>query len=182
MLSRFSRLNLVAAVLLLGAAVTFSQSADNQSPIVSRPGDSRADYPKNFRETLEKLRIDKEKKEYKEMLDRGNEALKLTEELEKTVAANGKLTEREYDKIASVEKLVKKIRNDLGGNDDVDKELAKEALTSRTSPDDAVKSLHSKTSALFEELKKTTRFSISAAAIQSSNAVLRVLKFLRSAK
>lgn len=178
-LRHFCLFTLIAAT---GCLVCLAQSADNSSSVVPKTGDSRDDYPKTFRETLEKLRIEKEKKEYQEMLDRGNEALKLTEELEKAVEVNGTLTEREHAKIANVEKLVKKIRGELGGNDEDDREKENGSIFARLSPVDAVKSLRSATVSLMDELKKTTRFSISAAAIQSTNAVLRVVKFLRFTK
>lgn len=156
-----------------------AQSADNTTSVVPKNDDSRSDYPKSFRETLEKLRIEKEKKEYQEMLDRGNEALKLSEELEKAVEKSGTLTSRDQAKVANVEKLVKKIRGELGGNDEDERENEGGGVLTKLSPIDAVKSLRSATVSLMDELKKTTRFTISAAAIQSTNTVLRVVKFLR---
>ena len=117
------------------------------------------------------------------MLDRGEEALRLSEQLEKAFGANGKLSDKEVAKIAAVEKIVKKIRNELGGDDDGKEESDDERPSgSALSPADAVKSLRSTTLALFDELKKTTRFSISAAAIQCSNTVLKLARFLRISK
>lgn len=111
------------------------------------------------------------------MLDRGDQALKLTEELETSVTRTGKLTRKELEKVASVEKLVKKIRSELGGGDDKDKETSNEHQS--ISAIDAVKKLRGATVELIEQLKKTSRFSISAAAIHSSNAVLRFARFIR---
>jgi hypothetical protein len=177
MFYRSSHSIFIFLMVLAFAVAAYAQ--DTSSSVLPKPP-SREDYPKTFKETLEKLRIEREKKEYQEMLDRGTEVLKITEELEKAVAQNGRLSETEIAKVASVEKLVKKIRGELGGDDEEDdKEIRADAQKSRLSPKDAIKSLHSATVALMDELKKTTRFSISAAAIQSSNAVLRVAKFLR---
>jgi hypothetical protein len=127
---------------------------------------------------MEKMRIDKEKKEYAQMLERGEEALKISEELEAAYAVNGRLTQREIAKLESVEKLVKKIRNELGGDDEGD-EKSPEISEQRLPPAEAFKSFRATTVRLFEELKKTSRFSISAAAIQTSNAVLKLARFLR---
>jgi hypothetical protein len=48
--------------------------------------------------------------------------------------------------------------------------------------EEAFRYLQSTTVKLVDELKKTTRFSISVIAIQSSNNVLKVIKFLRLRK
>ena len=47
------------------------------------------------------------------------------------------------------------------------------------SPAEAVKSLRAMTVSMYDELKKTSRFTISAAAIESTNALLRITRFLR---
>ena len=46
----------------------------------------------------------------------------------------------------------------------------------------AFKSLQSTTMKLVDELKKTTRFTVSAIAIQSSNTLLRLVRFIRNGK
>lgn len=177
MFYRFSQIFLPLA--LICSLTLFASAQDTSGSILPKPSNDD-DRPKSFRETLEKMRIEKEKRDYQEMLDRGAEVLKITEELERTVEKSGNLTERDHAKVVSVEKLVKKIRGELGGDDEVDdKEARDEEQKSRLSPGEAVKSLRKATIALLDELKKTTRFSISAAAIQSSNAVLRVARFLK---
>jgi hypothetical protein len=178
----FSRSTLIFFVGLILATGCWAQgqSADNRSSIFSGPGDDKADRPKGFKETLEKMRIDREKKEFGEMIERGEVALKLSEELEMAYAQNGRLTDRELDKLATVEKLVKKIRSELGGDDD---EEDKDKSDSQPMlPAEAVKNFRSTTVKLFDELKKTTRFSISAAAIKTSNAVLKLARVLRVAR
>lgn len=182
MISRVLQFFILISILTTGAVVGVGQVADN-SVLPPRPGEKEDDRPKSLRETLEKMRIEKEKKDFQEMLDRGQEALKLTEDLEKSVATTGRLTEREYTKIASVEKLVKKIRNDLGGSDEEDgNSEVSTAKSSSLSPIEAVKTLREAASSLIGELKKTTRFTISAAAIEGTNAIIRVARFLRITK
>jgi len=166
---------------------SFAQAADNRSSLIVKPGEEEDDNrPKSFKETMVKLRIEKEKKEFDEMINRGETAVKLSEELERAYAHNGKLTQNEVAKLETVEKLAKKIRSELGGDDEGDE---KESSGSnefvvperKLTPADAVKSLRETTLRLFEELKKTTRFTVSAAAIQTSNAVVRMARFLRIA-
>lgn len=178
MLLRFIKFLAILIFALTGAIAVVAQSADNQGSIFTKPNDD--DRPKSLKETLEKMRIEQEKKDYKEMLDRGDEALKLTEEIEKIVEKNGKLTEREMAKVASVEKLVKKIRSELGGaDDDGNNDDQPQAAKAKLTPVEGVKSLKNSTLSLLDELKKTSRFTISAAAIQSTNTVLRLTKLLR---
>jgi hypothetical protein len=162
------------------AGLAFAQSADNRSPILSSTDDSNR--PKSFTETLEKLRIEKEKKEFNQMVARGEEALKISTELEDTFTRTGRLSEQELEKVETVEKLVKKIRGELGGDDDDKDQESAGPAQKRLSAGDAVRSLRATSAELFEQLKKTTRFTISAAAIQTSNAVLRIARFLRIGK
>jgi len=139
--------------------------------------------PKNVLETREKMRINKLSKDYAEMLDRGEEVLKLTERVMRSFTANGRLSGVDIATIGSIEKDVKKIRDDLGGDDDDEKvdDILSEHDKQPTVAD-AVTTLKTTTATLMDELKKTTRFSISAAAIQSTNAVIAITRFLRSGK
>ncbi len=173
MFSRFLYCCFVAVVLLAGASLTLAQGSGlpNREP--------EEDRPKSFKETLVKLRIDQEKKDFDEMIGRGEKALKLSEELEKAYAINGRLNPNEITKLGAVEKLVKKIRSDLGGDDDEGSEEKSMNATQPLAQGEAVKSFRSTTLKLFQELKKTTRFTVSAAAIQASNAVLKLARFLR---
>lgn len=160
------------------ATATSAQTVEVKGSINPRSNQDDEDRPKSFKETLEKMRIQKEKKDYAEMLDRGREALKLSEELENTYTNTGRLDSSDMSKLVEVEKLVKKIRSELGGGDDDGDDEVKE--TARPAGQgDVIKSFRKTTGKLIEELKKTTRFTVSAAAIQTSNAVLKLAKLLR---
>jgi len=172
---------LVVLIGLLGCAGIFAQSAEDDRPL----GFARRheeDVPKNVLETREKMRVDKEKKDHAEMIGRGENALKLAERLERAFAANGRLSDEDRAYLESVEKDIKKIRSDLGGDDNDEK--AEELLgpDKKLTVADAVTTLKATTATLLDELKKSTRFTISAAAIQSSNTALRVARFLRFGK
>ncbi len=160
------------------ADVRAQQGADNRGSLIPRAVPDDSDQPKSFRETLVKMRIDKEKEKFNEMVDRSEEAVKLSEDLEKAYASAGRLDAAGFSKVASIEKLVKKIRSELGGGDDDGDE--QEALP--TEHAEVVRTFREKTLALFEELKRSTRFTVSTAAIQTSNAVLKLAKVLKIAK
>jgi hypothetical protein len=168
-------------MLLLGAFAafpTFAQADDSPLPGFDRQRDDDL-MSKSLRESRTKMRIDKEKKDHDEMLDRAEEVRRLSERLERSFAQNGKLSSEDITALDTVERNTKKIRSELGGSDDDDK--LEEVLRngSGTPFVDAVNALSNSASTLANEVKKTSRFSISASAIESSNAVLAVARFLR---
>ena len=177
------KLNLVSIALLIAyvaicTVCVFAQDADTRTP--GQKND--LDAPTSVREMQKKLQIAEEKKEYDEMLDRAQQAAKISQDLEQSLNGRPVLSRSDIEKLESLEKLVKKVRNELGGdNDDQNAEDADDDPSPRT-PADAVKALQSLTSKMLDELKKTTRFGVSVAAIQSSNAVLKVVRFLKFSK
>lgn len=164
-------------ILLLGGSMICVAQADRNSPFGAKPEDDR---PLSIIESLEKSRIERAKKDHAQMIERGQEAFKLSEQLERAFEQNGRLTEREFVKVAEVEKIVKKIRSELGGDGDGEDDIKSESIF--PSPGEAVKTLRSAVGTLYAELKKTTRFTISAAAIQTSNAVIKLSRILRITK
>lgn len=168
--------NLLSTIFLVLAAVTFAsaQGADAST----RGGNSqKEELPVGIKESLAKRRIEREKKDFEEMLDRGEEALKLTDQLEKSFAQNNQFSAQDQKKLERLEKVVKKIRNELGGDNDDDAAAEKPSSIAN-----ALTSLKEVTNNLVEELKKTSRYSISVVAVQSSNALLNVVQFLRFRK
>lgn len=135
---------------------------------------------KSLKDMLTKQRLLKEKKDHEELLKRGEEALALSEQLENTFELTNNVSDVDKRKLLELEKVVTKIRRELGG-DDVDDEDAS-ATSDQPKPStlkDAFTYLQSTTEKLVDELRKTTRFSISVVAIQSSNTVLKLVRFLR---
>jgi hypothetical protein len=131
--------------------------------------------PQNIKETLAKQRIESEKKEYDKLIENGEEAVKMSVELQKSFAKNNKLTSKDQDKLKDLEKLLKKIRKDLGGDSGGDVETDDKP----NSLELAMNTLTKTTVGLYEEIKKNSRYTISAVAIKSSNTILSIVKFLR---
>lgn len=171
-------------VLLSGAVGTAYSQPDDPSPT----GRSRRSIEQSLdlKTMLAKQRAERDKKEHKLMLDRGEEALRLASQLETAFEQNKNLTPQDRDKLESLERVVEKIRSELGGDDDEgadDGSYMKPVDEPKPSTlEEGFKYLHSTTIKLVDELKKTTRFTISAVAIQSSNSVLRLVRFLRLRK
>jgi hypothetical protein len=143
----------------------------------------REELPKNIQETIAKQRIEREKKDYEELLQKSEEAVKLSEELEKSFTVSNQLSNDDRKKLDRLEKLVKKIRSDLGGDDDGEQEVNEKTKTETLSTmESAFKTLQTNASQLFSEIKKSTRYSVSVIAIQTSNALLKLVKFIRFGK
>lgn len=140
------------------------------------------DMPKSMQDMLAKQQAEKLKKNHEEMLKRGDEALKLSADLEKSFEAKSAFAPTDVEKLQALEKVVSRIRKDLGGDSDEDKEDDTETQQTPPNTRDAVTFLRSTTVKLVDELKKTSRFTISAIAIQSTNNVIRLARFLRLRK
>lgn len=172
---------LLAAIVLIGAAEGYAQ-ADASSAQPGRRTPGEMDMPKGFHEMRAKQRLERERKEHEEMLARGEEALALTKQLDHSFAQSEQFTSQDRKNLESLEKLVSKIRKDLGGRDDGDEAEGIPPDAGPSSLKDAFKYLQSSTVKLVDELKKTTQYSISAIAIQTSNSVLKIVRFLRFKK
>lgn len=175
MFARLTKTILFIIVFFAFAAAGLAQDASSRTP--GNRADGQKDEPKSFSELMAKHRIEQAKKDYEEMLERANSALAVTQQLENSFEKTGALSKQKLDE---VEKMVVKIRKELGGEGD-DEDLEAEGPQPSTIGD-ALKYLQKTTTQLLDQLKKSTRFTISAAAIQSSNGILKVVRFLRLRK
>lgn len=169
-------------ILFFFASAIFLCATINAQTDASIPnGRTRPDEPppKAVLENLKKMEADRSKKDYDEMLKNGEEAIKLSEEIELSFEKNSQLSAADFSKLERMEKLLKKIRSEMGGDGggggDDEKKDEKESLSVKN----AVTSLKLSVVTLYDELKKTSRFSISVAAVQSSNSLLNIVRFLR---
>lgn len=179
MFSRFSIFLFSLVLIFSFASMGYSQSADG-GPMFGKPR-GRDVPPKGVQDMLYRMQSEKIKKEYDELLDRGQQAATLTGDLERSVSSVGKLSSDDIGKLGDLEKLVKKIRDGLGGgDDDVDPAILSAEKQSGIASN--VKYLNDSAGSLLEELKRSTRFSISVNAIECSNSMLRTIQFLRTTK
>jgi hypothetical protein len=156
-------------------------ASDQPMPGVSRRRDAEED--RSIKELMEKQRIAKDKKDHEVMLKRADDAARLSGEIATNFDKNRGLTPDDQERLDALEKEVLKIRKELGGdeNDEASDEAAENlARVKPANAHEAVGYLDAATADLVSEIKKTSRFTISAAAIRSSNAVLRLVRFLRS--
>lgn len=159
---------------IAGSVAVFAQDASSST---SRPSASPEDAPESFRENLAKLRIKAEQKEFDELIQRGEQALKLSNEIYKDFEEKKNLTLTDTKKLEQLEKVVKKIRQDLGAKDESN--TVDEEDNSLKTLGNIISNIKETTENLLSELKKTTRHSISVVAVQSSNTLLKLVKFVK---
>ncbi len=186
MIARFVKLIICAALFSGLAGIAYAQSdfPDASSRSGRRQRDEK---PRGIDEMLAKQKAERDRKEHEALLERGEEALRLANQLETSFARNRAISQQDKNRLESLEKVVTKIRKELGGGDDNgesdDSGYVQSVSEARPSTmEEAFEYLRSTTVKLVDELKKTTRFSISVVAIQSSNTVLKLVKFLRIKK
>ena len=159
-----------------------SAQALEPPPRPLRPGEREDPEAKTLQQMVAKQQISRRKKEHEEMIKKGENALKISEELESSIEAKNDLSTQDIEKLQELEKLVIQIRKDLGAKDsDDDDQISadREENSAFKSFGAAFKFLKSSTIKLVDELKRSTRFSISVAAIQASNSVVKFARFLR---
>jgi len=162
-----------------GVPVAYAQ-VDVQCPHIqqlqSRPNRRGIDDSISVREQLIKLCLKELKKDYEELVERTEEISKLSGELKDSFAETNELSKEDYKKLERVQSLLKKVRKELkakGKIDDEDKDsLPKSVL-------EAVNQLQEESTELLVQIKKTTRHTVSLAAVKSSQAVMRIVRFLR---
>lgn len=163
----------------------FTQTIAAQIDASNRPMNDRGgpeEPPKGVKEMLWKQRAEKEKKEYAELLQRGEDVLKLSSEVETSYNKNRGLTREDRAKLQTIEKLVEKVRRSLGGSSDGTDKVDTAEISKTVDVVSMLKSLKTETETLVTELKKSTRFTVSALAIETSNSVLKVVRFLRNSR
>jgi hypothetical protein len=170
-------------LLILCILYLFASAAVGQSSTADAWGfpnrDRRRDDDSEFiKEMLAKQQSDREKKEYATMLSRGEAALELSKELEESFQKNEQLTPAGIKRLEEFEKLVVNIREDLGGDEDGESEI----LEKDKRPKDVREGftlLRGATEQLVNEIKKSTRYSVSIVAIESSNTLIKIARVLR---
>jgi hypothetical protein len=185
-LARFSGVIIFVLLLTAAAGICYGQSdlpdATSRTPGRPRNDDGVA----NLREMLARQKTERDKRDYEEMLKRGEEALRLAKQLETSFEQNKGFSSDDRTRLEALEKVVVKIRKELGADEDSETESSAfaqgEDEPKPSNLQEGFKYLQSTTTKLVDELKKTTRFSISVVAIQTSNNVLKLVRFLRLKK
>jgi len=187
----FLRIFFFAIVLTLSAGVesAFAQRGQSQqSDLKNNMPDASNERPdKTFAagdpllENLMKMRIRAEEKEHAEFVERGAEVARLTGEISQSFSLTGG-SFRDVEKLNQLEKIVKKIRKNMGGSDDDKKDENSETPESNPATiAEAVTKLAEIGTNLSESVKTSSRYTISAASIDNANELLELIYFIRRA-
>jgi leucyl aminopeptidase (aminopeptidase T) len=171
MRSKILGIILPAAFLLAFPVCVFSQI--EQCPYIENPA-HREPLSKQMKERMIELCIEETKKDFDKMVERTEELVRISNEIEESYKIHRAFLKDDREKLDKAEELLSKIRKELHADDDDKdkKDRPKNML-------EAVELFQKNSVALLDEIKKTTRHSISAVAIQSSNTVMRLVRFLR---
>jgi len=175
------RVLLIPALSLFGALTINAQSSRPAPSPPAPPLGAASDRPEHpdfgadpGEDLRARLAIKADQKQHEENLARAREASELGTQLFEAYKTNKTLTADESKKLERMEKLVKKIRNDAGGQDNED-----EANTSPGTLETAIKRLADLTNELRKDVEKTPRHVISAAVIDRANDVIGLIQRLR---
>lgn len=162
----------IAGLILFSAVAGFGQT--EQCPYIENPA-HREPLSPQLKERMIELCIEDNKKDFERLLERTNELAKLTAEIRESFEKNKKLSKDDKKKLEEAENLVDKIRGELKADYDKDEERKERPK----SVAEAIDELSDNTAMLVKEIHKNTRHTISVLAIQSSNKVLAIVKWLR---
>jgi hypothetical protein len=166
-MTRFIRyIPLLVLLVLFAGGTARVHAQEDDDPLF--PQRKKEDPPRGIQESLSKMRIEKDKKDFNEMLRRGDDAAKLAASLKEGTLAG------QQDQIAGIAKLIKKIREELGAEGSIDNRDSELPNTQS----DAIKALKEQVNGLSEDLRRSTRFTVSASAIDRTNEILRLIKYL----
>ena len=177
-------MNFARILMLLGAIggcsspALAAQNPQNQKTISIDPkkgDDENAPFAAVEEELKAKRAIKFAEKEYQENLDRARDLSVLGAELVASFKQKHTLDQEDINKLDKVEKLTKRIRNAAGGSED-DTEIEKPPTDMAA----AVKMLGELSHSLKEKVEKTPKHVISAAVIDQANALLELIRIVRT--
>ncbi|HMU32974.1 MAG: hypothetical protein JSS77_09885 [Acidobacteria bacterium] len=168
------------STLLLVAGNSHAQDrSDEETPAFPRRTRQQQESPKGVRDMLIRMRIEKAKKDYEKMLDQGDSAAKLSGQIKASVEKASALSNADRGRLQELDKLTSDVLDDLGGDEDALLALLSDKKVGPT-PIDAATELDAAVKLMVSELKKTTRFTVSASAIESTADVLRIVRKLKT--
>ena len=168
-------------------ACLLAVSASAQSPPQAKstptvPADASStrgtDEPEQISHTEEMLRdieIKREETLYKENVERAKETAQIAREVRDAYRQQQSLGAVELKKLGRIEKLLRSLRNELGGGDDDEGLKDPPARTG-----DALDRLADMSDELCKRVEKTPRHVVSAAIINAANQLIELTKRLRT--
>lgn len=136
--------------------------------------DNDVDFGSRETDTRTRLILKAEKKAYEEHVARAKEASDLAAELKTTYATTNVLNAADQKKLERLEKLTKRIRNEVGGS-----EMNANPKDLPSTVTDGINAMADLAKELYDEVEKTPRRVVSASLIEQANKLLAVIQFVR---
>ena len=174
----------IFATVVLSATPTLAQDPP-RSPLPPPPSsgppantkddhDNDVDFGARETDARTRLILKAEKKAYEEHVARAKEASDLASQLKTSYAASNILNAADQKKLERLEKLTKRIRNDVGGS-----EMDPDPKDLPNTVADGISDLANLAKELYDEVEKTPRRVVSASLIEQANKLLTVIQFVR---
>ena len=183
-LSGFFRAVTLIGLLVISAVGPARAQSSPRSPIAPPPSppptsnkddrDNDVDFGSRETDARTRLILKAEKKAYEEHVARAKEASDLAGELKTSYAATNTFNAADQKKLDRLEKLTKRLRNDVGGS-----EMDADPKDIPNSVSNAVNVLADMAKELYDEVEKTPRHVVSASLIEQANKMLTVIQFVR---
>jgi len=125
-----------------------------------------------------RMQIERADKDHQKLVESAKQMGELSAEFAKSFKETSRLDSQELKKLASIEKLARKILSDSGGEQTNDKPDQDEKLTLA----EAVDRLNTTSADVANSITKGTRFVVSAAVISNSNEVIHLAQYIRRAE
>jgi len=136
--------------------------------------DNDVDFGSRETDARTRLILKAEKKAYEEHVARAKEASDIANALKTSYAASNTFNAADQKKLERLEKLTKRIRNEVGGS-----EMDANPRDIPHTVGDAVNALADMAKELYDEVEKTPRRVVSASLIEQANKLLTVIQFVR---
>ena len=125
-----------------------------------------------------RILIEREENAHRKILETANQVGDLTSEIHKDYVERGNLSDGDFKKLNTVEKLAKRILDHVGG-ERVDERAANNEELSMAS---AVEHLSTTGASIKKNIITNTRFVVSASVIADSNELIHLAQFIRRAQ
>jgi hypothetical protein len=178
LLATLTRATCVLALLVVGgltvARAQTMRPTPSPFPTPNERRNDSVDFGSRENDARTRLALKAEKKAYQEHLGRAKEAVDLALELEKTYELAHIFNAADRKKLERLEKLVRRVRNEVGGSQtDADpKDLPR-------TTDEAIPRMVEMTKALHQEVERTPRRVVSASIIEQANKLIALIQYLR---
>jgi len=170
----------ITLLLLAGIARPQVKSTETPKPrAIHQQTDSQEQQDVSVPEEMKtRMQIERADKDHQKLVESAKQMGELSAEFAKTFKETSRLDSQELKKLASIEKLARKILSDSGGEQTNEKFEQDDKMTLA----EAVDRLNAASADVADSITKGTRFVVSAAVISNSNEVIHLAQYIRRAE